>query len=134
MRTYVRNSIPVRPGLFTTEIETDYVPIKGVHYKDGRNGVDGKEGRDGSSLELRKSEDLIQWRREGESDWVDLLPIAEIKGEDGIGKDGKDGDSPNEFLGGGRADSTRASTEGGRADTVFMEKYIIGGGGANDGK
>lgn len=58
----------------------------------GAQGLPGLDGRDGRSVEFRKSATHIQWRFVGDSLWVDLVPLEELKGEKGDrGPEGKQG-------------------------------------------
>jgi hypothetical protein len=47
------------------------------------DGVPFAEGPPGQSIELGVSATHIQWRVEGEDDWIDLYPLADLAGADG---------------------------------------------------
>jgi len=52
----------------------------------------GAPGADGREIELQAGETHIQWRYVGDEAWIDLLPLADLKGADGSnGVDGIDG-------------------------------------------
>lgn len=70
-----------------------YTPVKGVDYFDGQDGEDGYtpikntdyfDGEDGREVEFQKSSTHIQWRYVGDVSWTNLIPLTEIKGEQGI--------------------------------------------------
>lgn len=78
--------------------------LKGADGKDGQNGKDGIDGNDGKDgkdgvngrdIELINDSEFIQWRYIGDSDWKQLIAVADLKGSDGKdgtnGIDGKDG-------------------------------------------
>lgn len=49
-------------------------------------------GGGGREIEFRKSESAIQWRYTGDTEWIDLVPLADITGPSGpAGQDGQDG-------------------------------------------
>lgn len=52
----------------------------GVNGADGADGVDGADGR---PVELNKSATHIQWRYVGDAEWIDIVPLAELKGATG---------------------------------------------------
>jgi hypothetical protein len=119
---YIRNSTPVKPGLFTEESDSDYALVKGIHFRDGKHGRNGEDGKDGLPIELRKGESSIQWRYVGTFEWTDLVSLEDIKGDKGLTIQPKDPEQPKEeILVGGRADSIDSSIEGGRADTIYIE-------------
>jgi hypothetical protein len=111
-----RNSSPVRTGLFTTEQDNDYTLVKGIHYRDGRHGKDGNDGR---LLELRKNDKSIQWRYKEDENWIELVNLEEIKGNSG--EKGPRGESSVNYHG---------FIDGGRADSVYTNDQNLGGGGA----
>lgn len=43
----------------------------------------GEDGENGKSVELRKGSTTIQWRLVGDTDWIDIVTLAELKGADG---------------------------------------------------
>ena len=59
-------------------------------------GTDGTDGIDGKDVELQKSATHIQWRKVGDSDWIDLVALSDLKGEDG--KDGTDGQNGDDGI------------------------------------
>ena len=67
---------------------------------DGSDGVDGEDGTDGKSVEIQNSGTYIQWRFVGDTNWINIVALADLKGEDGTdgtnetnGNDGEDGKS-----------------------------------------
>jgi len=74
----------LRSLLDTTD--SDYSPVKGVHYFDGASGSDGRE------IELRKANDSIQWHYIGTDEWYTLVYLEDITGEQGPqGEQGEQG-------------------------------------------
>ncbi len=61
----------------------------------GCAGMPGADGADGREVEFNVSTTHIQWRYVGDSTWIDLVTLADLKGVDGIdgqpGADGTDG-------------------------------------------
>jgi hypothetical protein len=49
----------------------------------GPPGDPGEQGADGREVELRKSSTHVQWRYVGDETWLDLVPLADIKGDTG---------------------------------------------------
>lgn len=49
----------------------------------GAAGADGVDGTDGANPEFQKSATHIQWRLEGDLTWLDLVPLADLKGDTG---------------------------------------------------
>lgn len=49
----------------------------------GTNGTDGQNGEDGRAIQLQKSETHVQWRYVGDTAWVNLIALSELKGEKG---------------------------------------------------
>ena len=47
-------------------------------------GEQGDPGINGKSVVLRLEQGMIQWQLEGDTSWIDLLNIEELKGEDGL--------------------------------------------------
>src|SRR5690606_29325141 len=45
--------------------------------------TDYNDGEDGREIEIQKSATHIQWRYEGDSSWIDLVSLTDLKGEDG---------------------------------------------------
>ena len=68
--------------------------LKGAAGQNGADGAKGDDGADGKNIEIRKTEDRIQWRYAGEN-WSDLVLLSSLvgsAGKDGTnGADGKDG-------------------------------------------
>lgn len=57
-----------------------------------RKSIKLPSGLDGKEIELQKSASHIQWRYVGEELWKDLVPLVDLKGEQGIqGLQGKQG-------------------------------------------
>lgn len=54
----------------------------GLEGKQGKDGIPGKSGEKGKEIELRKLNNYIQWRYIGD-DWVNLIAIADLKGDTG---------------------------------------------------
>lgn len=55
-------------------------PVKGVDYFDG---TDGDNGDDGMPVQLQATATHLQWRIQGETEWINLLELTEIKGAAG---------------------------------------------------
>lgn len=49
----------------------------------GTNGTDGQNGEDGRAIQLQKSETHVQWRYVGDTAWVNLIALSELKGDKG---------------------------------------------------
>jgi len=45
----------------------------------------GTPGVDGKSVELQKSATHLQWRLVGDTNWINLIPLADLKGDPGTG-------------------------------------------------
>ena len=55
-------------------------------------GSGGTAGTDGKNPEFQKSATHVQWRLVGDATWIDLIPLASLKGNDGAnGTDGTNG-------------------------------------------
>lgn len=70
---------------------------KGERGETGSKGDKGDTGRDGKSVQLQKTSTHIQWKNVGEGEsWNDLVPLYEIKGDQGakgaVGDKGQKGD------------------------------------------
>lgn len=80
----------------------------------GINGTDGTNGENGKSAEIRRTSTHIQWRYEGDSSWIDLVPISELKGLPGNngldGLAGKDGAKGNDGLDGRKLEIQKSDT------------------------
>lgn len=67
-----------------------------------KGSLSGKDGIDGKSIELRKKDDIIQWRyvdisQAADANWRVLCVLDDLRGQDGIaGKNGTDGKSAYE--------------------------------------
>ena len=62
----------------------------------GERGLPGIEGPEGRKIDLRKTTTHIQWKYTGDSLWVDLVPLDQLKGDKGDkGSPGVEG-SPGE--------------------------------------
>lgn len=61
-----------------------------IYFKGGGSGTDGRE------VELANTDNAIKWRYVGESEWKELIPLAELKGSKGdkgdTGNTGKTGE------------------------------------------
>ena len=66
----------------------------------GAAGQDGADGTNGRSPEFQKSATHIQWRLVGDTTWLNLVALADLKGDKGDpGADGIDGqDGVDRFL------------------------------------
>ncbi len=60
----------------------------GLNGADGKNGADGQNGQDGRTVEVRKTDDSVQWRYEG-GQWQELVALSDITGP--AGRNGSDG-------------------------------------------
>jgi hypothetical protein len=49
----------------------------------GQAGQDGSDGADGREVEFNKSATHIQWRYVGDSVWIDLVALVDLKGDKG---------------------------------------------------
>lgn len=58
--------------------------ITGEQGEQGEQGIPGVNGADGREVEFQKSVTHIQWRYVGDSEWIDLVALADLKGEQGI--------------------------------------------------
>lgn len=90
-------TVPWTDLVALTEIKGD----TGATGATGVAGAAGAAGADGRDVELQKSATHVQWRKTGDLEWIDLIPLADIKGDDGAagangtngtnGTDGSDG-------------------------------------------
>ena len=65
---------------------TNLVALADIKGEDGytpQKGIDYDDGEDGREVEIQKSATHIQWRYEGDSSWIDLISLTDLKGEDG---------------------------------------------------
>ena len=77
----------------------------GIDGQNGSDGVDGVDGQDGRPVELRKTVDYVQWRYVGDVSWVNLIPLADIRGEQGVqGIKGDKGDTGSQGIQGIQGD------------------------------
>ena len=63
----------------------------GTPGNDGMDGADGANGTDGREVQLSVGNDYIRWRYVGDSEWINLVPLATLQGKPGT--DGRDGDN-----------------------------------------
>lgn len=56
---------------------------QGIQGIQGVQGIQGDAGSDGREVEFNKSVTHIQWRYVGEVSWINLVPLADIKGDQG---------------------------------------------------
>lgn len=64
---------------------------------EGKDGLPGKDGVNGKQVQLRKTEEAIEWRYEGGT-WIVLVKLEELKGPKGNkGDDGENGKSAYEI-------------------------------------
>lgn len=47
------------------------------------NGLNGENGTNGKEVELKVSDEAIQWKYSGDTTWVNLVLLSDIKGADG---------------------------------------------------
>ena len=57
--------------------------LKGQKGDKGEQGVPGENGTNGKEVEFQKSDTHLQWRYVGDNVWINLIPLSELKGEDG---------------------------------------------------
>lgn len=62
---------------------SDVISIAAITGPAGVNGTDGTDGTDGREVEFNKSATHIQWRYVGETVWLDLVTLADLKGDKG---------------------------------------------------
>lgn len=85
----------------------------GIDGQNGSDGVDGVDGQDGRPVELRKTVDYVQWRYVGDVSWVNLIPLADIRGEQGLqGIQGVKGDTGEQGLPGANGSNGSDGTRG----------------------
>jgi hypothetical protein len=73
----VRVTLPLRGPQGLQGIQGEVGPI-------GPVGQTGSPGADGREVELQTTETHVQWRYEGESEWIDLVALSAITGPQGI--------------------------------------------------
>ena len=81
--------------------EADWLAsLVGAAGQDGADGAPGEDGTNGRSPEFQKSATHIQWRLVGDTTWLNLVALADLKGDKGDpGADGIDGqDGVDRFL------------------------------------
>lgn len=67
-------------------------------YIEAFNTIEGPAGQDGREVEISKNNTHILWRYVGAHDWIELLPLSEIKGEKGeTGVKGEKGEKGDPF-------------------------------------
>ena len=73
--------------------------IKGDPGETGGDGADGVNGADAEEISLQASLTHIQWKRENDAEWTDLIALSSLKGDSGNdGLDGDDGADGREVL------------------------------------
>jgi hypothetical protein len=73
----VRVTLPNRGPQGLQGVQGEVGPI-------GPVGETGSPGADGREVELQTTETHVQWRYEGESEWIDLVALSAITGPQGI--------------------------------------------------
>lgn len=63
--------------LYTDNTESTINVYNGL---DGKNGIDGTNGKE---VELKVSDEAIKWKYSGDTTWVNLVLLSDIKGADG---------------------------------------------------
>lgn len=102
--------------------------------KDGKRGIQGKAGDNGKQVQLRKTNDAIEWRYEGGT-WISLVKISELIGPRGEkGEDGKSAyeiwleqgnkGTKNDFLSSLRGASVMNRGGGGKVDSIVAGTNI----------
>lgn len=92
----------------------------------GPTGPAGPQGEPGENIELQKSLTHIQWRVVGDIAWIDLVPLADIKGPTGAtGATGAKGDK-------GDTGTTGATGATGAQGTAGVASLLRSGAGAPD--
>lgn len=64
--------------LYTDNTESTINVYNGLN---GKNGIDGTNGKE---VELKVSDEAIQWKYSGDTTWVNLVLLSELKGADGF--------------------------------------------------
>lgn len=59
--------------------------LPGVPGEHGIPGSPGGDGKDGREIEVQKGATYIQWRYAGDTEWINLIAIADLKGNPGEG-------------------------------------------------
>lgn len=65
------------------DINGNFISIRTIKGDKGETGADGTDGTDGREVELQKNDNYIQWRYVGDTDWNNLIPISDLKGDKG---------------------------------------------------
>lgn len=111
---------------------------RGIKGADGKNGVDGKQGlrglvgnagkdgKDAAPIELRKTDTYIQWKRQTETKWHNLIEIGLLRGPQG-GR-GFAGAAGVGVPAGGSAGQVLAKIDGANYNTTWVPQ--TGGGGS----
>src|SRR5690606_18444707 len=71
---------------YVGESWTDLIAMDELKGEDGytpQKGIDYNDGEDGRPVQFQKSATHIQWRYEGDPVWINLVALADIKGEEG---------------------------------------------------
>jgi hypothetical protein len=85
---YIKNEFCewISEGNLTGQQGEQGIPGEGIP---GENGIDGQDGQDGREVQLRNNGTHIQWKYEGDPDWINLVELTEIQGPQGdAGNDG----------------------------------------------
>ena len=97
----------------------------GLNGQDGTDGTDGVDGQDGISVELQKSATHVQWRPIGSPTWINLVPLADLRGPQGDpGNDGTDGVDGQD---GAPGDPATATTDAGDLTTGTLDDARLSG-------
>lgn len=83
---------------------TDIKGDQGIQGIQGNAGIDGDDGIDGKSVEIQNNGTYIQWRLIGDTTWINIVALIDLKGDQGIqgiqgiqGVKGDDGITYREF-------------------------------------
>lgn len=57
--------------------------LRGPAGNDGNDGAAGTDGKDGRQIEVSVAAGNIVWRYSGDTTWQNLVPLADLKGQDG---------------------------------------------------
>lgn len=53
-------------------------------YEEWLESVRGPRGEDGKSIIIRLDDNILQWQYQGDEEWIDLLDLSTLEGEDGV--------------------------------------------------
>ena len=75
-----------RPADGAAEEEGYYISAYGIAVKNGYTGTETEwlaslKGTQGDSVDMRYENDVVQWQREGDTEWQDLIDVGDIQGE-----------------------------------------------------